>query len=489
MVTERNSLLKKLIGYGNSNAYPFHMPGHKRRDLPGGFPDPYSIDITEIDGFDNLHHPENLLKDSMEWAAGVYGADKTYYLVNGSTCGVMSGICGTVRPGGSIFMARNSHKSAYHALALGGIRPVYAYPDYLADWEINGGIRPETVREALEREKGKIQAVFVVSPTYEGIVSDIGAIAKTAHEYGIPLVVDEAHGAHLPFRDPAGKFPKSALDCGADIVVQSLHKTLPSFTQTAVLHVKKEFVDIERVEWYLDMFQSTSPSYLFLASIERCILYMDGEGRREMGRYERMLDLFYRETEALRVLRVMAPSVCEEASVFGWDPSKIVISTKDARELNGEMLGELLRKRYGLEMEMCAPEYVIGMTSLMDTEEGFKRLLQALREIDGELTPNEKKGRENGVQSVRTIGSALVELTPGEALDREGESVFLLEAAGRISREFVYVYPPGIPVLAPGERVSAEVLKVIEGWKAAGLLVQGLRDPAGEMICVVREQK
>ena len=273
-------LLERLTEYAGSDAYPFHMPGHKRREIPdgipGGFPDPYGIDITEIDGFDNLHHAEGILKDAMDEAAAIYGADRSWYLVNGSTCGILSAVFATTENGGRILTARNCHKAVYHAICLNRLEAEYLYPEEITEFGINGGIRAEDVRKALEKDamrcagnsgdvRGKItkiQAVLITSPTYEGVVSDIRAIADAAHEYGIPLIVDEAHGAHLEYAVQCHSFPKSALEYGADIVIQSLHKTLPCFTQTAILHVKGKLVDQDRVSRYLSMFQTSSPSYL-----------------------------------------------------------------------------------------------------------------------------------------------------------------------------------------------------------------------------------
>ncbi len=231
-------LLERLSTYAASDVYPFHMPGHKRQVKMGitSVPNPFSVDITEIDGFDNLHHAEDILKESMNSAAAVYESDRSWYLVNGSTCGILAAIAAAVKPGEKILMARNSHKSAYHAVILNQLEPVYLYPEEVPEFQIPGGIEPEQERALLEHPE--IRAVFVTSPTYEGIVSDIQGIAATAHRHGAALIVDEAHGAHLPFGD-GNYFPDGALQEGADLVIQSLHKTLPSLTQTAILHLKK----------------------------------------------------------------------------------------------------------------------------------------------------------------------------------------------------------------------------------------------------------
>ena len=507
-------LLERLTEYAGSDAYPFHMPGHKRREIPdgipGGFPDPYGIDITEIDGFDNLHHAEGILKDAMDEAAAIYGADQSWYLVNGSTCGILSAVFATTENGGKILTARNCHKAVYHAICLNRLEAEYLYPEEITEFGINGGIRAEDVRKALEKDamrcagnsgnvRGKItkiQAVLITSPTYEGVVSDIRAIADAAHEYGIPLIVDEAHGAHLEYADQCHSFPKSALEYGADIVIQSLHKTLPCFTQTAILHVKGKLVDQDRVSRYLSMFQTSSPSYLFMAGMERCIRYMDGDGRNGMVRYEKRLERFMERMEGLQVLEVLDREICGKyRTVAGWDPSKIVVSTMRAEDFHGEELAETLRRKYHLEMEMTAPEYVIAMTSLMDTEEGFERLGTALLEIDGALRhcvePEQQKEKGESKEKERCetpeateskVSHPIRRMLICEAMNADTERTAFQDTVGKVSAEFVYLYPPGIPIIAPGEVFTDAIVEKIMAYKAAGLLVQGPADPDADVI-------
>lgn len=506
-------LLERLTEYAGSDAYPFHMPGHKRREIPdgipGGFPDPYGIDITEIDGFDNLHHAEGILKDAMDEAAAIYGADRSWYLVNGSTCGILSAVFATTENGGKILTARNCHKAVYHAICLNRLEAEYLYPEEITEFGINGGIRAEDVRKALEKDamrcagnsgdvRGKItkiQAVLITSPTYEGVVSDIRAIADAAHEYGIPLIVDEAHGAHLEFADQCHSFPKSALEYGADIVIQSLHKTLPCFTQTAILHVKGKLVDQDRISRYLSMFQTSSPSYLFMAGMERCIRYMDGDGRNEMIRYEKRLERFMERMEGLQVLEVLDREICGKyRTVAGWDPSKIVVSTMRAEDFHGEELAETLRRKYHLEMEMTAPEYVIAMTSLMDTEEGFERLGTALLEIDGVLRRRMESGRKEKAASETPEGlesklsHPVRRMLICEAMDADTERTAFQDTVGKVSAEFVYLYPPGIPIIAPGEVFTDAIVEKIMAYKAAGLLVQGPADPDADVILTLSSE-
>ncbi len=527
---EQPGIMERLIEYTGSDAYPFHMPGHKRREIPDGmqrdFSDPYGIDITEIDGFDNLHHAEGILKDAMDEAAAVYGADRSWYLVNGSTCGILSAVFAVTENGGRILTARNCHKAVYHAIYLNRLRAEYLYPEEIVEFGINGGIRAEDVRKALEKDamrcagksgdmrgkRTKIQAVLITSPTYEGVVSDIRAIADVAHEYGIPLIVDEAHGAHLEYADRCHSFPKSALECGADIVIQSLHKTLPCFTQTAILHIKGDRVDQDRVARYLSMFQTSSPSYLFMAGIQRCIRYMDSTGRDGMIRYEERLKWFMEQMKGLQVLEVLTRDICGKyRAVAGWDPSKIVVSTMRAKDFHGEELAEMLRKNYHLEMEMTAPEYVIAMTSVLDTDEGFERLTKALLEIDEELLKAEEKRRktvsetgdqkenkvreraEKNCKASETLQSRILRpnetMSICEAMDANTGRTALQNTVGKVSAEFIYLYPPGIPIIAPGEVFTREIVEMIEAYKKAGLLVQGPADPASGMILTVAEDK
>lgn len=506
-------LLERLTEYAGSDAYPFHMPGHKRREItdgiPGGFPDPYGIDITEIDGFDNLHHAEGILKDAMDEAAAIYGTDRSWYLVNGSTCGILSAVFATTENGGKILTARNCHKAVYHAICLNRLEAEYLYPEEITEFGINGGIRAEDVRKALEKDamhcagnsgdvRGKItkiQAVLITSPTYEGVVSDIRVIADVAHEYGIPLIVDEAHGAHLEYADQCHSFPKSALEYGADIVIQSLHKTLPCFTQTAILHVKGKLVDQDRISRYLSMFQTSSPSYLFMTGMERCIRYMDGDGRNEMIRYEKRLERFMERMEGLQVLEVLDREICGKyRTVAGWDPSKIVVSTMRAEDFHGEELAETLRRKYHLEMEMTAPEYVIAMTSLMDTEEGFERLGTALLEIDGALRRRTESGRKEKAASETPEGLESKVSHPVrrmlicEAMDADTERTAFQDTVGKVSAEFVYLYPPGIPIIAPGEVFTDAIVEKIMAYKAAGLLVQGPADPDADVILTLSSE-
>lgn len=484
-------LLARLKLYSESDWYPFHMPGHKRQ--PMEFPDPYSIDITEIDGFDNLHHMHGILKESMEWAAEIYGADRTYYLVNGSSSGILSAICGTTHNSDTILMSRNCHKSAYHGVFLNHLRVKYIYPQLLIDSCVQGGLLPDEILKMLKTH-GDIKMVFVVSPTYEGIVSDIKTIANICHIYKIPLVVDEAHGAHFTYGEG---FPVSALELGADVVIQSLHKTLPSFTQTALLHVKEGYVDLKRIEWYLQIYQSSSPSYVFMAGIENCIFYMNGPGRKRADELAGRLERIRENLKGLKHLKVLGREIVGKDGVYDLDLSKIVLLT-GGTGMSGVQLDGILRERYHLEMEMCTRDSVTAIITVMDTEAGLMRLEKALYEIDKGLDAGmqEAEVQEAGMQEACNglfAGGKIMAPKPAmtifEAMEGQAVKMRLSESVGRVSAEFVYVYPPGIPILVPGEMVQQVTIDEIEEYIRLGLSVQGTKDGGLTMIEVVEDEK
>ena len=492
---EEELLINRLKAYKDSRIYPFHMPGHKRLQLGGikgetarsgmDFPNPFFVDITEVEGFDNLHHAQGILKQSMEWAARVYGADRTWYLINGSTCGILASVCGCTRPGGHILMSRNCHKAAYHAAYINHLRTSYVYPQDLPGLGIQGGILPEDVEKALEEHRD-IQAVFIVSPTYDGVVSDVSKIADIVHRKGIPLIVDEAHGAHFRF----GKwFPDSALDMGADAVIQSVHKTLPSLTQTALLHIKGNYVNSRNIERYLSIFQSSSPSYVFMASIENSIFVMDRMQRErdsvQMKEYEAHLMDLRRRLASMKNLRLVDRDIVGMGGVWDLDVSKIVVSTRGTA-LSGADLSSILREKYHLEMEMCGSDYVTAITTVFDSPEGLQRLGDSLEEIDADVTGT-PGSREDGpaVYGMRAQAQCCLR----EAMESPSRPVLLKGSEGKISAEFVYLYPPGIPILAPGENIARNILDVIEEYIKKGLPIQGPEDESLETLRVLSGER
>ena len=475
----------KLESYGKSDYYPFHMPGHKRAVILDT--DPYSMDITEIDGFDNLHASEGILKDAQERAAKLYDSRHTYYLVNGSTCGLLAAISAAVKQNGKILMARNVHKAVYHAVYLRQLTTVYLNPK-LTEFGIQGAIDPEDVKLSLEQDSD-IEAVILTSPTYEGIVSDVKKIAEITHEHGIPLIIDEAHGAHFGFHEG---FPETAVRLGADVVIQSMHKVLPSLTQTALLHLNSAYVSKEKVEQFLGIYETSSPSYVLMAGMERCIRLLREEGSTLFSKYEKRLSDFYQRAEKLKSIHVMTRKDIALSEGYGFDPSKLVISVKGTG-MTGKELYDILLEKYHLQMEMVSGFYVLAMTSIMDSDEGFHRLIRALEEIDASdrmrvPVDRHEEGnvtQENGAFIRRFYQPREKKMELYQAMELPAESVSFEDAIGKISGSFVYLYPPGIPVLVPGEVITEDFIKNLRESMKLRLNLQGIADIINERINVV----
>ena len=498
------TIYDKLREYSRSDDYPFHMPGHKRR--LGALPEVRDMDITEIEGFDNLHHATGIIRKAQQRAAQLYGSEETYYLVNGSTAGILAAISACTTYGGKILMARNSHKAAYHAVQIRGLQTVYLYPQgegtFASKAKRNGAsgvIMPQDVECALSKDP-EIQAVYITSPTYEGTVSDVKAIAQIAHKYGKPLIVDEAHGAHFGFHP---YFPESSVKAGADLVIHSVHKTLPSLTQTALLHRNGELTERAQVKEYLDIYQTSSPSYLLMASIDECVKMIAEETESLFATFVERLQEFYGRSESLQILYVWKPFPEPYR-----DPSKIVVS---AGEKGGKWLGEKLRKEYHIQVEMELADYVVMIATVADTQEGFDRLWKALEEIDGQLTEkNSAAAKDDGSSNVRagdrtdkkagdhmdvTEGHSRKDIRPkavmtiARATDIPHEQVRLADSEGRISGEYIYLYPPGIPMIVPGEKINKTILEICAKCRQKGYDLQGLKDYEGTYIGVCKKSE
>ncbi|MDC7289221.1 aminotransferase class I/II-fold pyridoxal phosphate-dependent enzyme [Blautia schinkii] len=503
-------LYKELESYSHKDYYPFHMPGHKRNPFSVDGEFPFDRDITEINGFDNLHHPMGILREAQEEAARIYGACKSFYSVNGSTAAILSAVSAAVSKGGEILMARNCHKSVYHALYLRDLQPTYIYPHADHKLGINGGISPRHVERCLE-ENPNIEAVLITSPTYDGIVSNVKEIAEIAHSHGVPLIVDEAHGAHFCFSD---YFPVSAVDMGADVVIQSLHKTLPAMTQTALLHLCSDRVESGKIRRFMGVYQTSSPSYVLMASIDACMDKLAREGRQMFKEFTGNLDTTRERLQKCRHIRLLDADMMGGTEIYDYDRSKLLFSTVGS-SINGSQLHTILREEFHLEMEMEAEYYVLGMATVGDTQEGLERLCNAIEEIDrreaekasaetwkeaGE--PNipqdsgeyrDAKGAEDSRESKEKTGEGHPYIRMKQmmripqALEAPERRYPLEESVGRISSEFAYLYPPGIPILVPGEQITGLFVRNVRRYMEQGLELQGLSDSTNETICVVKE--
>lgn len=473
-------LYDKLIAYSKTDMYPYHMPGHKRR-LYGKMPsDVFEMDITEIDGFDNLHQPEEIIAELQERAARLYGADKSYYLVNGSTCGILSAISAALPEGGHILMSRNSHKSAYHAAYLRNLQITYLIPEVVEGFDFFDAITPSQVEKAIE-EHPDIQAIFIVSPTYEGRIADINAIAGIVHSKGIPLIVDEAHGAHLGFADG---FADNSNRAGADLVIHSVHKTLPSLTQTALLHCNGDLINREKLERFLHIYQSSSPSYLLMASIDNALHTVETQGK-ELFRFlrENYINML-KQLKTCNKLKIMTEVSQRQ------DLGKLIIDCRYAG-ISGKQLYDMLSERYHLQLEMACETYCLAMFTVGDGKEAFERMTQALLQIDSELQNVPKIwGGPQTVDTFLTNDKSNLEnhsIPLAKAWDLPWEEVSLQQAVDRRVADFINLYPPGVPLLVPGEVLTKDTYEKLQKYIAQGLNVQGIQMIEGQYLlkCVI----
>ena len=449
-------LLDELTGYAPGRL-PMHMPGHKRNTALADYLKALraDLDITEIDGFDDLHAPEGALLDGMRRAARLWGADESRFLVNGTTCGLLAAVYALTADGGRAIVARNCHKSVYHALELTGVEPVFVMPDVDAETGVCGRIPPEDVCRALE-EAPDARFVLVTSPTYEGVISDIAAICRAAHERNVPVIVDEAHGAHLGLCDEA--FPADAMRMGADISVKSVHKTLP---QTAILLARHDRVDMAALDHALDIFETSSPSYLLMASIDGCVSLMERRGTEILTSWRQELDEFYEGAAALSNLRVHRQD----------EPSKLVIDTTQAG-ITGFELSRRLREE-NVELEMASLRYTVAMTGAGDTRETLRKFLNALKTVDRALSappvpPAPAPSAQPASASLPVLPRPVRVLPPKMALHAPSENVPAREAVGRVSACYAWAYPPGVPMLVPGERVPEGFAELWAEWEKSG---------------------
>jgi len=418
----KDSLLQKLTEYSKT-MIPFHMPGHKRRFLNSLIP--YEIDITEIDGFDNLHELDGVLKETADLAKSIYGSVESYPLINGSTCGVLAGIYALTRENKNILIARNCHKSVYNAAEILGLTPYYVLPE-MYKCGIWGKVTAKSVEQKIKEHN--IGTVVITSPTYDGVISDISAIYNVCKKYGAYLFIDCAHGAHI-----------FNLHNECDICVMSLHKTLPSLTQTAILNVYSRNVDRNRLKHGLSIFETSSPSYILLASIDECLRFVR-DNPDAFCEFSENLKNFYKEAEKLSNLKV---------AHFD-DLGKIVVFSDDAKKL------KQLLKNEKIEVEMVSDSYVLLIATVCDTRNSLDALLDALFKIDEKMS-----GVYDGKTAEFCLPTTGIQIS--EALFEKGEFIDICDCCGKISLEYIWAYPPGSPVLVPGEVLSKEVIKYLQG--------------------------
>lgn len=442
----------------------FHMPGHKSGKLKL-IDDFYGIDVTEVEGTDNLYHPSGILLEAEAEIADIYGSKASFLLVNGSTGGILASISAALKNLNSktLIMGRNCHKAVYHAAYLERLEPIYAMPEYHEDYGFYMQTEAMEIQKLLEKQK-EAAVVVITSPTYEGIVSDIERIAQLVHGQGGILIVDEAHGAHFSF---SRRLPKSAVEQGADLVIHSTHKTLPALTQTGILHLASQRIKPEEVRRQLSIFQTSSPSYIFMTSILKSVRYMNEQRKAYTEQLEKLDQMMTVRMAGSAWLHQKCFS--KEEDQRKQDLSRLVFlvdATPEKEEnykVSGYDLNRRLREKYHIQVEMSGLRHIVAISTIADSEEDILALIRGINALMGEQSPQlrERIDREKSYVSFQLVKEHPKERNLYEAEHSVGEEVFLCDALGKVSKQFIIPYPPGIPLLVPGEVVTEEKISLL----------------------------
>ncbi len=481
-------LLGALLAYAAERPARFHMPAHQGgRGAPSPLvaalgPRAISLDVTGVEGLDDLHQPDGPIAAAERRAAALFGADRTFFLINGTTAGVQAMLLAAAGPGERVAVPRNAHKSIVAALILSGAEPVFLLPALDTDLGIPLGVPARQLAGALARG---CRAALVVSPTYHGLCSDLSSLAALAHAAGAPLLVDEAHGAHFGFHP---HLPPAALDQGADACAQGAHKVLGSLTQASLLHVRGSRLPPERVHEFLRVLQSTSASYLLLASLEAACWQMGRDGRERLARTLALAAEARDRLSRIPGLRVPGGDLADRPGVAAWDPTRILVLV-DELGLTGRQAELWLRARHGVQAELSDLRSLLFLFTPGTAAADAERLVVAL----ADLARHASALRDPIRQRLLREAAALPPLpppppavaTPREAFFAHRRRVPLEAARGRVSAEVVTCYPPGIPILWPGERVTEEALAYLSLLRRAGFHFSGPVDPSLESLQVL----
>jgi arginine decarboxylase len=490
-------LLDALWKCANKHHAPFYTPGHKQgKGISQRLVDRFGAaifraDLPELPELDNLFAPQEAILAAQQLAAAAFGAEQTWFLVNGSTCGVEAAILATCGAGDKIILPRNVHYSAIAGLILSGAIPIFVYPEYDPALEIAHSITTEAIASALEQHPDA-KAVMMVYPTYYGVCGDVSAIASLTHQYNIPLLVDEAHAAHFAFHP---ELPTSALTAGADLSVQSIHKVLGAMTQASMLHVQGNRVNIDRVSKALQLLQSTSPSYLLLASLDAARQQMALQGKELMTRTLQLADDARNRISQIPGLSVL--QLVEKSPGFvALDKTRLTV-TVSGLGLTGFEADEILHQELGVTAELPSLQHLTFIITLGNTASDIERLVQAFITLARMRAGG--TGEAGGTEGEKPLASQPLtftlqpssfslhpSLTPREAFFAPTETLPIEQTSDRISAELVCPYPPGIPVLIPGEVITAKAIDYLRKIKTLGGYISGCADPSLSQLKVVK---
>ena len=490
---DRVPIIKGLEFYKNQNNTAFHMPGHKQNqrifeELEFLKANVYSYDLTEVPGTDNLYEAKEMIKDAQVLLAEAMGSKKSYMLVNGSTCGIYSMILGLLNKNDKIIVQRNCHKSVFTAIYLGNLSSIYVYPKVIKDFDIASTVDAYDLAEVIKENKDA-KAVVITSPTYYGTCAYIKEISNLCKENNMLLLVDEAHGAHFNF---SSLLPETAISLGTDIAVTSFHKTLPALTQTAVLNLSHNLSDaqIEKIESKLQMFQSSSPSYLFLASIDLARYLMETKGEMLTRELKANIDKVKEALSDIRGIKVLDETHLENES---YDFTRLVVNTP----LRGNYLAELLRSKYNIQVEMADFNNIVLIGTVADTSIMYENLVKALKDIfadsnyEAQLNNHINEARKDSnsinLNSYKLMPKPKTILNWHEAEELERELVELDDSIGRVSAESLVPYPPGVPLVLPGEEITSEIITYINAINSDSLkLTKSLSSKEADKIYVIK---
>ena len=475
VINMKTPIINSLNNILENDIISFHMPGHKKGSIfkklgyENLLENIYKLDTTEILGTDNLHYPKDTIKKSLDIASETFNSDKTYYLVNGSTCGIEAAIMAVTNPKDKIILNRDCHQSAINACIICDIDPIYVSPNI--DRESNNlyGVNYEDVKKVIDNNLDA-KVLFLTYPTYFGHVFDLKNICEYAHSKDMLVLIDEAHGAHLGLNN---NLPNTALSQGADLVIQSTHKTLPAFTQSSMIHIKGDRIDRNRLSSMLRITQSSSPSYLLMASLEIAVDIYINNGRELMTDLIDNINEFKIDISKLKNIKI------DESD----DITKIFLNTKDLG-ITGYELENILRYKYKIQVELSNYYGVLLIATIGNTKEEFSRLKKALTEID---IDNKKHISLKSISYPMSIPKKV--LTPRQAFYSNIKSVKIENSIGEICGEYIIPYPPGISLISPGEEITKEVIDYVIECKNKGMIVSGVKDNNLEYIQVIDKKE
>ncbi|WP_028393003.1 aminotransferase class I/II-fold pyridoxal phosphate-dependent enzyme [Bacillus cihuensis] len=485
MSQNETPLFTSLVNHAKKKPIQFHIPGHKKgqgmdpefREFIGD--NALSIDLINIAPLDDLHSPKGVIKQAQELAAEAFGADHTFFSVQGTSGAIMTMVMTVCGPGDKILVPRNVHKSIMSAIVFSGAIPIFITPEIDKNLGISHGITIDSVEKAL-RENPDAKGLLVINPTYFGVSADLKKIVELAHSYQIPVLVDEAHGVHIHFHD---ELPLSAMQAGADMAATSVHKLGGSMTQSSILNVKEGLVSANRVQSIISMLTTTSTSYILLASLDTARKRLATEGYSLIDRSIKLADQLRADINKIPFLHCVGKEIIGSPATFDYDPTKLIISVKDLG-ISGYEVEKWLREKYNIEVELSDLYNILCIITNGDTKQEANILLQALQDLSNEFKHLAANGNKHIEVLLPTI--PVLALSPRDAFYSDTEVVAIDESVGRIIAEFIMVYPPGIPIFIPGEIITQENIDYIKANMEVGLPVQGPEDPNLQYLRVIK---